>query len=61
MTDDGELAWAKLSGNWKSSLYRFGLARDRKCLSILIHDGNATVRYVAKKAVLEIEKEGKKA
>ena len=38
MTDDEEVFWAKLNGNWDTAGYRFQLAAAGKCLQTLKND-----------------------
>lgn len=52
MTEEEEIAWAKLSGIWEDAEYRRELVRMGKCLRELAHDENIPVRHAARTALL---------
>jgi hypothetical protein len=43
MDDNAELLWAKFNGNWTNANYRRSVAKEGKCLSILVADTNRAV------------------
>ena len=47
MTEEEELIWAKLNGDWSNANYRFEVAKAGKCLRILSHDENRAVQRIA--------------
>ena len=47
MTNEQELTWAKMQGNWDNPNYRRLVAEKGMCLSTLIHDINRGVASAA--------------
>ena len=47
MTDEQELTWAKMQGDWSNANYRRLVAEKGMCLGLLVHDINRGVASAA--------------
>lgn len=53
MTEEDELFWAKMQGDWTNANYRRLVAERGKCLSTLMHDINRGVSGAASRKYVD--------
>jgi len=53
MTNETELIWAKLNGDWSNPKYRRSVAANGRCLEILAKDVNRAVSNTAARKMID--------